>query len=71
MFGEIPGFPFKQFIQDCQVVVRPLREYTGVIVKSKAHFVQNILLEHDQSTPKYGEIPDEDILDGEDTDDES
>ena len=70
MFGEIPGLPFKQFIQDCQVVVRPLREYTDVIVKNKVHFVRNILLEHDQSTPKYGEIPDEDVLDSEDTDDE-
>ena len=68
MFGEIPGLPFKQFIQDCRVVVRPLCKYTNVIVKNKVHFVCNILLEHDQSTPKYGEIPDEDILDAEDTD---
>ena len=40
-------------------------------MKNKVHFVRNILLEHDQSTPKYGEIPDEDVLDSEDTDDEA
>ena len=40
-------------------------------MKNKVHFVCNILLEHDQSTPKYGENPDEDVLDSEDTDDEA
>ena len=68
LFGEGKGISFKQFIQECRVVVRPLREYTDVIPRDKVCFVRNILLEHDQSAPKYETISNEDIQDGSDSD---
>ena len=72
LFGEEKGISFKQFIQDCRVEVRPLREYTDVIPRDKVWYVRNILLEHDQSVPKYETISNDDILDGESaTDDDA
>ena len=68
LFGEGKGISFKQFIQDCRVVVRPLREYTDIIPRDKVCFVRNILLDHDQSAPKYESIANEDILAGDDSD---
>ena len=45
-----------------------LREYTDIIPRDKVCFVRNILLDHDQSAPKYESIANEDILAGDDSD---
>ena len=71
LFGEVPGIPFRQFIHDCRVVVRPLREYTDVIIKDRVFFVRNILLENDNSKPKYETITDDDLHRAFDSDDEN
>lgn len=58
-FEPDKGPSLQAFIQQCTVVVEPIKTYTDHIIKDKVSVLRCFLSDHDDSIPKY--IPDEAI----------
>jgi hypothetical protein len=57
------GVSIQVFIQQCNIVVEPIKAYTDHIVVDRVSIIRNMLSDQDESTPKYIEDEEIDLLD--------
>ena len=60
-FAPEKGPTLQTFMQQCTVVVEPIKNFTDHVVKDKQHVVRTFLTDHDEPIPKY--ISDEQMAD--------